>query len=64
MPGLCTWRVPAPSRGGPLYSNFKEVPEELRTGRHALRPEMFSASEEPFEGSDEPQKSPFRSSAT
>ncbi|CAE7254617.1 NSUN2 [Symbiodinium natans] len=45
-PGLTSWVVPAPQRGGPFFSSWEEVPEELRNAeRFALRPEMFPAGE-------------------
>ncbi|CAJ1385766.1 unnamed protein product [Effrenium voratum] len=43
-PGLCSWQVPAPQRGGPLFNQFSEVPPELlEDDRYALRPEMFAS---------------------
>eukprot|EP00927_Polykrikos_kofoidii_P050215 TRINITY_DN44136_c0_g1_i1.p1 TRINITY_DN44136_c0_g1~~TRINITY_DN44136_c0_g1_i1.p1 ORF type:complete len:724 (-),score=93.45 TRINITY_DN44136_c0_g1_i1:93-2264(-) len=47
--GLTKWIVPAPDRGGPMFSSWDEVPAELRPGacRMPLRQEMFANSATP-----------------
>ncbi|CAE8609007.1 unnamed protein product [Polarella glacialis] len=44
-PGLDRWVVPSPQRGGPLFSSWQEVPEELKgdgVAGTSLRQEMFA----------------------
>eukprot|EP00439_Symbiodinium_sp_Y106_P049607 s1525_g6.t1 len=48
--GMTNWVVPAPQRGGPWFSSWEEVPEELcNAERFALRSDMFPAPGQPGE---------------
>ncbi|CAE7250982.1 trm4b [Symbiodinium sp. CCMP2592] len=48
--GMTNWVVPAPQRGGPWFTSWEEVPEELRNAeRFALRSDMFPAPGQPGE---------------
>lgn len=41
-PGLTKWLVPAPGRGGALFTDFSEVPQEFHVGAGGLiKPDMF-----------------------
>jgi len=44
--GMTKWSVPSPTRGGPLFRTWEEVPQELHANHESkprcpLRPEMF-----------------------